>query len=152
MGYATVTPYSLFEFSSEVESTVTVGTPIATQDINDIVIPAFRNAPDYVYIDIYVQGRENTHAALNYLKLGSKVGIRDTGATFRSGGNILEQTLLTPGVTRYAMTTILPGTVNIAQYIKPGDTIVAALYAEAENNSIDLFDVFGRVRCYFSII
>jgi len=152
MGYSNTIPYSYFEFCSEIESTITVGTPIATLDINDITIPSLRYKPDYAYIDIFVQGRENTHVATNYLKLGSQVGIRDTGATFRNGGNILEQTLIMPGSTRYAVTTMLPGTRNIASYINSGDTITASLYAEAENASIDLFDVYGKLRCYFSIV
>ena len=152
MGYATVAPYTLFEFCCQDESIVSFTTAFATQDINDIVVPAFRGNPDYAYIDIIAQGRENTAVGINYFKTGSKVGIRDSGAAFRSGGDILEQTCSTPGATVKDTTTVLPGTVNLAQYIHAGDTITPAIYGKSHADTLNLFDVYGRIRMYFSVV
>ena len=152
MGYATVAPYTLFEFCCENEPTVTLTTVLTTHDLNDVIVPSFRGNPDYVYIDIYVQGWENTAVGVNYFKNTSAVGIRDSGATFRNGGGIGEQVGSTPGATVKDGVLCLPGTVNLAQYIGAGDTITPALSAKSHADNLVLSNVYGRIRMYFSVV
>lgn len=153
MGYTVTTPYSLLEFSNQMQNEITITNVDQDIDIRTIAIPEFRGSPDYAFVDILMMGRENTNVgAVNMTAAGMQWGIKDTGGTFRAGGTVDTACLYTPVATYIYGYHVFTGYSNVASYITSGGTQTFAFHnAQATQNNLKLYELTGKIRLYFAV-
>ena len=151
MGWSITTPYSLLEIKTYLKNTITTDTTPSEEYVNYCVLPDFKGIPDYAYADFIIQGRENTNAAANYLKTNSVTLFYDLSNYYACGVILADGSLYTPANTRLYNSITIPGTENIAPYIKSGATTRFYVRFFTAFDSLNLYDVTVSVRMYFAV-
>jgi len=153
MGYANTYSYGQIELSTGQRGDVDTFTNLGFQTnyINLVYIPEYPIAPDYAYVDIIIQKLTDTSGAANYLLNGSEIQIRDTGLTYRTAGSLSQGVLYTEANATINTYYVLPGRINIAQYITPGADQMIALYGKSAGTSLLYYNHSGRLRLYFNV-